>query len=68
MILALLSQVDFPCVEVYRKRAITDLHRRMLAQLEASDSLVFFQKLMARSRRYLMAQPQTAYQEKRPET
>ncbi|XP_076256368.1 uncharacterized protein LOC143193842 isoform X2 [Rhynchophorus ferrugineus] len=37
--------------DVYRKRAITDLHQRLVAQVEANDSLIFFQKIMAKSRK-----------------
>lgn len=45
--------MDFSEPDVYRKRAFTDLHKRMVAQLEANDSLLFFQKLMNRNQRHL---------------
>ncbi|KAH1018362.1 hypothetical protein HUJ05_006149 [Dendroctonus ponderosae] len=46
-------KMNFTYADVYRKRAITDLHKRMLAQLEANDSLIFFQKMMKKNRKHL---------------
>uniref|UniRef100_A0AAR5Q7J0 Uncharacterized protein n=1 Tax=Dendroctonus ponderosae TaxID=77166 RepID=A0AAR5Q7J0_DENPD len=46
-------KMNFTYADVYRKRAITDLHKRMLAQLEANDSLIFFQKMMKKNRKYV---------------
>ncbi|XP_030759638.1 uncharacterized protein LOC115885034 isoform X2 [Sitophilus oryzae] len=47
------NQLNFTCPDVYRKRAITDLHQRLVAQVEANDSLIFFQRLMAKNRKYM---------------
>ncbi|XP_050302904.1 uncharacterized protein LOC126740778 isoform X2 [Anthonomus grandis grandis] len=45
------EKTDFSYPDVYRKRAITNLFGRMQAQLEANDSFIFFQKLMAKNRK-----------------
>ncbi|XP_060533192.1 uncharacterized protein LOC132706102 isoform X3 [Cylas formicarius] len=39
-----------PAVDVYRKKAATNLHGKLIAQVEASDSLAFFQKVMTRNK------------------
>ncbi|KAL1501488.1 hypothetical protein ABEB36_006800 [Hypothenemus hampei] len=64
-----ISKCDFVCTEkfnishadVYRKKAITDLHQRMITQLEANDSLIFFQNLIKKNRKFLKSEmPKTA--------
>ncbi|CAG9767701.1 unnamed protein product [Ceutorhynchus assimilis] len=48
-----LADITFPCGEVYRKRAFTDLNKRMIMQIQANDSLICFQKLMDKNNKFM---------------